>query len=129
MNQIKVEGFLLKEPIIKYDGNNKPYTDIILAVPKKDNVQTDYDFISCHVNGAKAEFLKRNCRRSELVGVMGTIDSITPNSTKSYNNKIKISVSNLRYESYRGMTEKEFKIRQREFDKKMKKIIEKQKQI
>lgn len=80
LNQIVVVGRLVREPEIKESENGDSYTNITLAVPRSfKNVdgQYDTDFINCKLWSGIATNVKEYCKKGDLLGVKGRVETRT----------------------------------------------------
>lgn len=78
LNQIVLVGRLVQDPEIKELENGKRTTDITLAVPRNyKNSEGVYetDFIPCRVWNIVADTVKECCKKGDLVGVKGRIQT------------------------------------------------------
>lgn len=78
LNQTVLVGRLVKDPELRETDNGRKVTNITLAVPrsyKNLNGEYDTDFISCVLWKGVAESTVEYCRRGDLVGVKGRIQS------------------------------------------------------
>ena len=93
MNQTVLVGRLVKTPELKITETGKPTSTITLAVPrnyKNINGEYDTDFISCVLWKGVAESTVEYCKKGDLVGVKGRIqtDSYEVDGEKKYSEKI-----------------------------------------
>ncbi len=80
LNQIVLVGRLVKDPEVNKTDNNKQYSHITLAVPrsfKNINGEYDTDFIDCVLWDGVAKSTKDYCKKGDIVGVKGRIQSET----------------------------------------------------
>ena len=78
LNQIVIVGRLVKDPELKDSENGSKYTNITLAVPRSyKNVDGEYDtdFISCRLWSGIAENASEYCKKGDLLGVKGRIET------------------------------------------------------
>ncbi|MCI8544774.1 MAG: single-stranded DNA-binding protein [Bacilli bacterium] len=78
LNQTVLVGRLVKDPELRETDNGRKVTNITLAVPrsyKNLNGEYDTDFISCVLWKGVAESTVEYCKRGDLVGVKGRIQS------------------------------------------------------
>ncbi len=78
LNQTVLVGRLVKDPELRETDNGRKVTNITLAVPRSyKNLSGEYDtdFISCVLWKGVAESTVEYCRRGDLVGVKGRIQS------------------------------------------------------
>lgn len=78
LNQTVIVGRLVKDPELNETGTGKKVTNITLAVPrsyKNMNGEYDTDYISCVLWEGIAENTSEYCRKGDLVGVKGRIQS------------------------------------------------------
>ena len=88
MNQIILVGRIVDDPTVK-EVNNKKVSNITLAVPRqyKNNVgEYETDFIDCSLWNNTAETTAEYCKKGDLVGIKGSLQtSISNNGIKSFN--------------------------------------------
>ena len=78
LNQIVIVGRLVKDPELKETEKGKKVTNITLAVPrnyKNVNGEYDTDFIDCILWTGVAENTAEYCKKGDLLGVKGRIQS------------------------------------------------------
>lgn len=94
LNQTVIVGRLTKEPEIKELENGKKVANINLAVPrsyKNENGEYDTDFINCELWDAIAQNTTEYCKKGDLVGIKGRIQTNsyeTEEGEKKYNTRI-----------------------------------------
>ena len=80
LNQSILVGRIVKEPEIKETENGTKVTNITLAVQrsyKNINGEYDTDFISCVLWKGIAETTTEYCKKGDLIGIRGRIQSKT----------------------------------------------------
>lgn len=80
LNQIVIVGRLVKDPELKETDKGKKVTNITLAVPrsyKNVNGEYDTDFIDCVLWTGVAENTAEYCKKGDLLGVKGRVQSRT----------------------------------------------------
>lgn len=78
LNQIILVGRLVKDPEVKKAKNGNSYSHITLAVPRSyKNVNGEYetDFIDCTLWQLMATNTKEYCKKGDIVGVKGRVES------------------------------------------------------
>ncbi len=78
LNQLVVVGRLVREPELRKTENGKNVTNITLAVPrsyKNSNGEYDTDYIDCVLWANVAENTTEYCRKGDLLGVKGRIQT------------------------------------------------------
>ena len=78
LNQVVLVGRLVRDPEVKKSKNNTSYSHITLAVPRSyKNVNGEYetDFIDCTLWQLMATNTKEYCKKGDIVGVKGRIES------------------------------------------------------
>ena len=78
LNQTVLVGRIVKDPELRETENGKKVTNITLAVPRSfKNLEGEYDtdFISCVLWKGIAENTVEFCKKGDLVGVKGRIQS------------------------------------------------------
>ncbi len=80
LNQIVIIGRLVREPELLQAENGKKFTNITLAVPrsyKNENGEYDTDFVDCRLWAGVAESTKEYCKKGDLLGIKGRIETRT----------------------------------------------------
>lgn len=78
LNQLVVVGRLVKDPELKKTDTGRNVTNITVAVPrsyKNPNGEYDTDFIDCVLWSNVAETTTEYCRKGDLVGIKGRIQT------------------------------------------------------
>ena len=78
LNQVVVVGRLVKDPELRKSEKDKNYTNITLAVPRSyKNLKGEYeaDFIDCRLWTGIAESTTEYCKKGDLLGVRGRIET------------------------------------------------------
>ena len=78
LNQTVIVGRIVRDPELRETENGNKITNITLAVPrsfKNTNGEYETDFISCVLWKGIAENVVEYCKRGDLVGVKGRIQS------------------------------------------------------
>ena len=78
LNQVVLVGRLVRDPEVKKAKNGNSYSYITLAVPRSyKNVNGEYetDFIDCVLWQLMATNTKEYCKKGDIVGVKGRIES------------------------------------------------------
>ena len=78
LNQIVIVGRLVRDPELKKSDNGSNYTNITVAVPRSyKNVDGEYeaDFIDCKLWSGVAESTAEYCKKGDLIGVKGRIET------------------------------------------------------
>lgn len=78
LNQTVIVGRIVRDPELRETDNGNKITNITLAVPRSfKNVNGEYetDFISCVLWKGVAENVVEYCKRGDLVGVKGRIQT------------------------------------------------------
>ena len=78
LNQLVLVGRLVRNPELRESENNRKYTYITLAVPrsfKNTNGEYDTDFIDCILWDVAASNTVEYCKKGDIVGVRGRIQS------------------------------------------------------
>jgi len=78
LNQVVLVGRLVKDPELKTSENEKTYSNITLAVPrsyKNPDGEYETDFVDCRLWSVIAENTAEFCKKGDLVGVKGRIES------------------------------------------------------
>ena len=78
LNQTVLVGRLVRDPELKESENNKKYSTITLAVPrnyKNNNGEYETDFIDCRLWTGVAENTAEYCKKGDLLGVKGRIET------------------------------------------------------
>ena len=80
LNQIVLVGRLTKDPEVRETENGKKVSRITLAVPRSyKNTDGEYesDFISCTLWTGIAENTAEYCRKGDLLGIKGRLETRT----------------------------------------------------
>lgn len=93
MNQTVLVGRIVKDPEVKDLESGKKVSNITLAVPRSyKNAEGEYetDFINCELWDHIAQNTSDYCKKGDLVGVKGRIqtDSYEVDGEKKYSQKI-----------------------------------------
>jgi len=78
LNQTVIVGRLVREPELRETESGKKVTNITLAVPrsyKNSSGEYDTDFIDCVLWTGIAETTTQYCKKGDLLGVKGRIQS------------------------------------------------------
>ena len=78
LNQIVIVGRLVKDPELRQTEGGKKVTNITLAVPrsyKNSNGEYETDFIDCVLWTGIAETAATYCKKGDLIGVRGRIQT------------------------------------------------------
>lgn len=78
LNQAVIVGRIVREPDVKKTENGKAVSNITLAVPrefKNPKGEYDTDFINCVLWKGVAESTATYCKKGDLIGVKGRIQS------------------------------------------------------
>lgn len=80
MNQTVIVGRLVDEPKLQETENGKKVTNLTLAVPrsfKNADGEYDTDFVDCVLWSGVAETTSEYCKKGDLVGIKGRIQTDT----------------------------------------------------
>lgn len=78
LNQVVLVGRLVRDPEVKESKNGSSYSHITLAVPRSyKNINGEYetDFIDCTLWKLVATNTSEYCKKGDIVGVKGRIES------------------------------------------------------
>lgn len=78
LNQVVFIGRLVKDPELKDSEGGKKYTNVTVAVPrsyKDSNGEYGVDFIDCRLWTGVAENTAEYCKKGDLIGVKGRIET------------------------------------------------------
>ena len=78
LNQTVIVGRIVKDPELKETDSGKKVTNITLAVPrsfKNMNGEYETDYIPCVLWKGVAESTTQYCKKGDLVGIKGRIQS------------------------------------------------------
>ena len=78
MNQFVCVGRLVRDLELKTSENGKTYTNMTVAVPrsyKNENGEYDTDFIDCITWGGVAENATEYCKKGDLIGLKGRVET------------------------------------------------------
>lgn len=79
MNRLTVTGRLVRENILKEVGENRIVLNNAIAIPRiyKTEGSPESDFINIVAWGKKAELIEEYCKKGDLLGLDGRIQSRT----------------------------------------------------
>ena len=80
LNQVVLVGRLVKDPELVDTENNKKMSRVTIAIPRSfKNMDGEYesDFISCILWDAIAKSTTEYCKKGDIVGIKGRIQSRT----------------------------------------------------
>ena len=80
LNQVVFVGRLVRDPELKESEGGNKFTNITVAVPRSyKNVDGEYDtdFIDCRLWTGVAENTAEYCKKGDLIGVKGRIETRT----------------------------------------------------
>lgn len=110
LNQIILVGRLVKDVELKKEEEKK-FAIMTLAIPrsyKNENGEYDTDFIDCILWNGIAENTSEYCRKGDVVGVKGRVQSRTiENEDGTKTNKIEIVAEKVTFLSSKKSEEKE----------------------
>lgn len=92
LNQVVLVGRLVGTPEVVEQEDNKKIARVTLAVPRNyENADGEYetDFIDCNLWGVVAQNTAEYCKKGDLVGIRGRIETSISNQedkTKKYTN-------------------------------------------
>lgn len=92
LNQVVLVGRLVKDPELK-EVNNKKITNITIAVPrsyKNINGEYDTDFIDCTLWQGVAENTTEFCKKGDIIGIKGRMESDSYEKDQKMIYKIKV---------------------------------------
>ena len=78
LNQVVLVGRLVRDPELRTTESNKNVTTITLAIPrsfKNMNGEYDTDFIDCILWESTAKSTSEYCKKGDIVGIKGRIQS------------------------------------------------------
>ena len=93
LNQIVIVGRLVKDPELRETDSGKKVTNITLAVPRSyKNVSGEYetDFIDCTLWTGIAENTSTYCKKGDLLGVKGRVQTRVYEKDEHFYQVIKI---------------------------------------
>ena len=100
LNQTEIVGRLIKDPELNETENGNKVTNITLAVPrsfKNVNGEYDTDFISCVLWKGIAENTVEYCKKGDLLGVKGRIQSRKINADESKKEILEVVAEKVTY--------------------------------
>ena len=100
LNQTEIVGRLIKDPELNETENGNKVTNITLAVPrsfKNVNGEYDTDFISCVLWKGIAENTVEYCKKGDLLGVKGRIQSRKINTDESKKEILEVVAEKVTY--------------------------------
>lgn len=78
LNQVVLVGRLVRDAELKESENGKSYTNITIAVPrgyKNNDGEYEADYIDCRLWQGVAENTAEYCRKGDLLGIKGRIET------------------------------------------------------
>lgn len=90
LNQVVLVGRLVKDPELKELESGKNVTNITLAIPrsyKNVNGEYDTDFIDCVLWENTAKATTEYCKKGDIIGVKGRMESYTHETEEGKNKK------------------------------------------
>ena len=96
LNQSILVGRIVRDPEIKKSENEKSFANVTIAVPrsyKNADGEYDTDFIDCIVWGGVAENMAEYCKKGDLVGIKGRIETWEEETEQGKNKKATIVVA------------------------------------
>lgn len=78
LNQVVLVGRLVRDAELKESENGKSYTNITIAVPrgyKNTDGEYEADYIDCRLWQGVAENTAEYCRKGDLLGIKGRIET------------------------------------------------------
>lgn len=109
LNQAVIVGRIVGEPNIK-EENGKKSSNLVLAVPrsyKNENGEYDTDFLECTIWNGIAESVCEYCRKGDLVGVKGRLESKTIEKDGHSERKMNIVAEKITYLSSKSKDKEE----------------------
>lgn len=95
LNQIVLVGRLTKEPELIETESGKTYSNITLAVPRPyKNAEGIYDtdFINCSIWNNVAINTSEYCKKGDLIGIKGRVQSNLYDDKETGENKFKMEI-------------------------------------
>ncbi|MGM9876806.1 MAG: single-stranded DNA-binding protein [Bacilli bacterium] len=80
LNQVVVVGRIVKDPTVEKTESGKERSFITLAVPrsyKNENGEYETDFVDCVLWGGVASNTAEYCKKGDMVGVKGRVETNT----------------------------------------------------
>lgn len=96
LNQMVLVGRLVSDPEVKTLEDGKSVSNITLAIPrsyKNENGEYETDFIDCTLWKGVAENTAEYCRKGDIIGVKGRLQSNTYEDKETGENKFRMSVT------------------------------------
>jgi single-strand DNA-binding protein len=109
LNQAVIVGRIVGEPNIK-EENGKKSSNLVLAVPrsyKNENGEYDTDFLECTIWNGIAESVCEYCKKGDLVGVKGRLESKTIEKNGQKERKMNIVAEKITYLSSKSKDKEE----------------------
>lgn len=110
LNQIVLVGRLTKDVEVITTDSGKKMSEITLAIPrcfKNMNGEYDTDFISCTVYDKVAENTAEYCRKGDIIGVKGRVQSRTKEIDGKNKTMIEVVAEKVTFLSSRNHNETE----------------------
>lgn len=109
LNQTVIVGRIVSKPEIK-EENGKKYSKLTLAVPKSyknENGEYDTDFLECTIWNGIVESVCEYCKKGDLVGVKGRLESKTIEKNGQKERKMNIVAEKITYLSSKSKDKEE----------------------
>ena len=110
LNQAVLVGRIVKEPELKQTESGKTVSNITLAVPrsfKNTSGEYDTDFISCVLWRGVAESTTSYCKKGDLVGIKGRIQTRTVETEDSKRQYVEVVAEKVTFLSGKRQEEAE----------------------
>lgn len=110
LNQTVIVGRIVKDPEVKELENGKKVSNITLAVPrsyKNKDGEYETDFIDCTLWGSVAENTAEYCRKGDMVGVKGRVETDTYEKDGQTHKSMNIVAEKLTFLSNKKINENE----------------------
>lgn len=95
LNQMVLVGRLVSDPEVKILEDGKSVSNITLAIPrsyKNENGEYETDFIDCTLWKGVAENTAEYCRKGDVIGVKGRLQSSTYEDKETGNTRKRMDV-------------------------------------
>lgn len=109
LNQTVIVGRIVGEPKIKEEDGRKS-SNLVLAVPrsyKNENGEYDTDFLECTIWNGIAESVCEYCKKGDLVGVKGRLESKIIEKDGNSERKMNIVAEKITYLSSKSKDKEE----------------------
>lgn len=90
MNKVHLIGNLVKDPELRYTGNNKAVASYTIAINNRYGQQQETDYINITTWGNSAEFVKKYFKKGQPIAITGRLKNknYESNGVKQYSMQV-----------------------------------------